>query len=169
MRHPRMLIRKCPSGQSMSGQPMNVNIYRSERDTRGIVYTGMETTDTEFTSVMTLRRTETITPNGPQAGLNLDDGVWLFARSRPPGPMQSMTDCEVSRHAPQKPPRSEKRRFRPHSAARQRIGKTQSGAVKMPNVLPQGNGFIRGLRLGVALRFLLVRRRHPGAGGSRTN
>jgi hypothetical protein len=37
-----MLIRKCPSGQCMSGQPMNVNIYRSERDTRGIVYTGME-------------------------------------------------------------------------------------------------------------------------------
>ncbi len=54
----------------MSGQPMNVNMYRSERYTRGIVYAGMETTCTEFTSVMTFRRTETITPSGPQAGLN---------------------------------------------------------------------------------------------------
>ena len=35
----------------MSGQPMNVNIYRSERDTRGIVYASIETTGTEFSIV----------------------------------------------------------------------------------------------------------------------
>jgi hypothetical protein len=56
MRHPRMLIRKCPSGQCMSGQPMNMNIYRSERDTRGIVYASIETTGTEFSIVKSLRR-----------------------------------------------------------------------------------------------------------------